>query len=71
MIIHEAKSASVKKDAMFRSAASSIGIPSKLEMLLMGGMTPQDIMRKIQENPEYQAKWSAQKRANDSFQGKN
>ena len=64
MIIHEANSASVKKDAMFRSAASSIGIPSKLEMLLMGGMTPQDIMRKIQENPEYQAKWSAaQKRA--------
>ncbi len=71
MIIHDANSASVKKDAMFRSAASSIGIPSKLEMLLMGGMTPQDIMRKIQENPEYRAKWSAaQKRANDSFQGK-
>ena len=37
LIIHEANSADVKKDAMYRNAASSIGIPSKLETLLMGG----------------------------------
>ena len=59
LIIHEANSADAKKDAMYRSAASSIGIPSKLEMLLMGGMTPEMMRKIIQENPKYQAKWPA------------